>query len=182
MRLTLNLASRRYINERALKLACLAITALLVLILLLQGRTVLQSQQPNLARQAEISKLEEQLQGKLPKRFSKEEIVVQQQNLAMARELLEVDAFRWTALFDRLEGLLPRNVSISSLNPNYKAKSLVISGVARNLIDLQDLLDNLHGDSFEQVYLKNQSQIEVLDYQEKKRPALAFSIQLQGVF
>lgn len=182
MKLTLNLASRRYVNERALKLGCLMLLAILVMLLLLQIQTYLQSRELNLNYQANIEKLGEQLQGKIPKRFTKEQIVVQQQDFALAKSLLQKDAFRWTALFDRIERLLPENVSIRSFNPNYKAGSLGITGVARNLIDLQDLLDNLHADSFEQVFLKSQNQIEVNDYKDDKQPALAFSILLEGVF
>lgn len=182
MKLTLNLASRRYVNERALKLGCLIVTLLLILLLLLQGRNCLNDREQNLVKQANIDQLEEKLQGKIPQRFSKEQIVLQQQDFARAQDLLQKDAFRWTVLFDRLEVLLPKNVSIRSFSPNYKAGSLLITGVARNLIDLQDLLDNLHADTFQQVFLKSQSQIEVLDYQEAKRPALAFSILLEGVF
>lgn len=182
MRLTLNLASRRYVNERALKLACLTLTFILVLLLIFQGQVFLQTREHNLAYQANIEKLQEQLRGKIPKRFTKEQIALQQQEFAQAKAILQEDSFRWTALFDRMERLLPQNVSISSFNPNYKAGSLVISGVAQNLIDLQDLLDNLHADSFSQVFLKSQNQIEVFDYQGQKRSALQFAIQLEGVF
>ncbi|WP_303720349.1 PilN domain-containing protein [Malonomonas rubra] len=182
MRLTLNLASRRYVNERALKLFCLALTLLLVLLLILQGQLLLQSREHNLAFRANIEKLQVQLSGKIPERFTKEQIAVQQQEFAQAKAILQQDAFRWTALFDRMEKLLPKNVSITSFSPNYKSGSLMINGVAKNLIDLQDLLDNLHADSFSQVFLKNQSQIEVLDYQDQKHLAIQFSIQLEGVF
>lgn len=182
MKLTLNLASRRYVNERALKLACLLLVAFLLLLLLFQARTSLQSREQILAMNVAIEKLAQQLQGEIPKRFSKEQIAAQQQDFAQAEALLRKDAFRWSALFDRMEGLLPENVSIRSFSPNYKEGSLVISGVAKNLIDLQDLLDNLHADSFRQVFLQNQNQIEVFDFQDEKRTALSFSILLEGVF
>jgi len=182
MKLTLNLASRRYLNERALKWAYLLLLLLFVFLLLMQAREYLQSRQQGLVYQKNIAKLEEQLQGKIPKRFTAAQIATQQKDYARAESMLQDDAFRWTALFDRLEGLLPSNVSIQSFSPNYKSNSLVISGVAKNLIDLQDLLDNLHADSFSQVFLQNQNRVEVLDYQDNKRPALAFSILLEGVF
>jgi len=182
MKLTLNLASRRYINERALTWGCLVLTLLLVLLLFFQLRGWMQSRELNLAHQAEINKLEEQLQGKIPKRLTSEEISLQKQEFNVAQQLLQQDAFRWTELFDRMEKLLPENVSIRSFSPDYNKGSLTITGVAKNLIDLQDLLDNLHNDSFKFVYLRNQRQVEVLDYQEQKRPALGFSILLEGVF
>ena len=182
MRLTLNLASRRYVNERALKLVCLAVTLLLILLLCMQVWVSLQSREHNLAYRANVDKLQEQLSGKIPKRFTKEQIAAQQQEFARAKAILQEDAFRWTALFDRMERLLPSNVSISSFSPNYKEGSLQITGDAKTLSDLQDLLDNLYADSFSQVFLKSQSQIEVLDYQGQKQPALRFAILLEGVF
>jgi len=182
MKLTLNLASRRYINERALTLACLVLTLLLLLLLIFQLRGWMQSREEVLVHQAEINKLEERLQGKVPQRLSAEDIALQQQEFSVAQQLLQQDAFRWTELFDRMEKLLPENVSIRSFSPDYNKGSLTIVGVAKNLIDLQDLLDNLHNESFKSVYLRNQNQVEVLDYQEQKRPALSFSILLEGVF
>lgn len=182
MKLTLNLASRRYVNEQALKLVYLAITSLLVLLLFIQGRVYLQSREHLDAYKVNIEKLQTQLHGEIPKHISKEQIVLQQAEFAQAEAILQKDAFRWTALFDRLEGLLPQNVSLSSFSPDYKKGSLVISGVARDLIDLQNLLDNLHADSFQQVFLTSQNLVEVFDYQGQKQPALQFSIQLEGVF
>lgn len=182
MKLTLNLASRSYVNERALSLSCLILSLLLVLLLVFQARSVLQEQEQNRAYQAEISKLEAKLNSKLPKQFTKQQLAEQQETLRQAQIMLQRDAFRWTALFDRLEGLLPRHVSLRNLNPDYKTGSLKIEGVARQLGDLQQLLDNLHGDNFKEVFLNSQSWIEVVDYTGNKRPALLFSIQLEGVF
>jgi len=182
MKLTLNLASRSYVNERALRIGCLVISLLLLLLLGFQLRNGLQSREQNTGLRTEIAQLRQQLKGKIPRRFTKAQIALQQQEFGRAQALLSRDAFRWTALFDRMEALLPENVSIRSFNPNYKDKNLQIVGIARSLTDLQTLLDNLHGDNFKQVFLKNQNQIEVLDYVDKKRTALEFSIQLQGVF
>lgn len=182
MKLTLNLASRSYVNERALRLGCLVLTVVLLLLILLQVRGYLQSREENLVLQAEIATLEQQLKGKIPKRFTTAQIAVQQQEFARAEEMLKKDAFRWTVLFERMEKLLPANVSIRSFNPDYREGGLRISGVAKTLTDLQQLLDNLHADSFEQVFLKNQNQVEINDYAENKRPVLAFIIELKGVF
>lgn len=182
MKLTLNLASRSYVNERALSLGCLILSVLLVLLLIFQGRSVLQQKQQNRDYRTEISSLEAQLSSKLPKQFTKEQLAAQQETFRQAQDLLQRDAFRWTALFDRLEGLLPAHVSLSHLTPNYQKGSLGIEGVARQLGDLQQLLDNLNRDNFEQVFLTAQSWVDVVDYAGNKRPALQFTLQLEGVF
>ncbi len=182
MKLTLNLASRTYVNERALSLGCLILALMLVVLLLFQARAVLQERERNLSYQKEISTLETQLSSKLPKQFSKEQLATQQEAFQQAQELLQRDAFRWTALFDRLEKLLPEHVSLKNLNPNYQKGSLTIEGVARQLGDLQQLLDNLHAEEFKQVFLTGQSSVDVDDFAGNKRPALQFSILLEGVF
>jgi len=182
MKLTINLASRRFVNEQALKSTLTVVLTTLVIVLILQGMTWMQSHEQNLTYLQEINALEEQLRGKIPKRFSKEQIAEQQLRFSQAEALLQKDAFRWTALFDRFEKLLPANVSIRSFSPNYEKGSLAINGVAKDLIDLQDLLDNLHADNFDQVFLKTQSQVEVKDYMGSPQPALSFAIQLEGVF
>ncbi len=181
MKLSLNLASRSYVNEQALKWVGGVLIFLLLILLFFQLRTYFQDRQLNIGYRANIKKLELELHGKVPE-FTAEQIATQQLEYSRAEALLQKDAFRWTALFDRFEGLLPKNVSIQSFNPNYKSGSLVFTGVAKKLNDLQELLDNLHADRFEQVLLQNQSQVEVIDYADQKRSALAFSIKLEGVF
>lgn len=182
MKLTLNLASRSYVNERALKWGYLLFALLILLILLFQLRISLHTWQLNLDYRTDIEAIEKQLRGKIPAHFTAEQISAQKQSLGRAKELLREDAFRWTVLFDRMEGLLPRDVSIRSFNPNYSDGTLVLTGVCKKLPDLQKLLDNLYASSFKQVFLQNQSQIETLGYDEINRTALQFSIRLEGVF
>ena len=182
MKLSINLASRRYFNQQTLKLSFSCIIALLLLILAIQGNTYLQNHQQTLQYQAHLDSLQEQLRGKLPERLTPEELAEQHQAFEQARKLLQRDAFRWTALFDRMEGLLPAGVSLRSFNPDYGKNSLLINGVAKNLKNLQSLLDNLQSAQFKQVYLKNQGEVDVDNGRGDKRKALSFSISLEGVF
>jgi type IV pilus assembly protein PilN len=182
MKLTINLASRSYVNERALKWGYLLFAMLILLVLLFQVRNFLHSYQLKNSYQSNIAAIEQTLRGKTTVKLTRKQIAAQQQDLKQAKILLRKDAFRWTALFDRVENLLPRNVSVRSFSPNYGEGSLVLTGVAKKLPDLQMLLENLHAESFRQVYLKSQSNITVLDYLGEKRSAVAFSIELEGVF
>ncbi|NOY13619.1 MAG: PilN domain-containing protein, partial [Deltaproteobacteria bacterium] len=155
---------------------------LLLLLLLFQVRTYLQDRQQIISCQTNIERMELRLNGTVPKRFTAEQIAAQQREFKYAAKLLKRDAFRWTVLFDRMEALLPRNVSIRSFSPSYKDGSLVLTGVAKKLSDLQKLLDNLYADSFRQVFLQSQRQIDVVAYDGQKKPAHEFSIRLEGVF
>lgn len=182
MRLTLNLASRRYVNERALKWGYFLLALLLIAILFFQVRTTLHNRRLNLAYHSEIASLKGQLGDSSPVRFSAAQIAAQKQAFSRAQAMLQEDAFRWTALFDRMEGLLPNPVSLRSFSPNYKDGSLLLTGVARELNDLQQLLNNLHADTFEQVFLQSQRQVSG-DGLDKGAPrAIEFTLRLEGVF
>lgn len=182
MKLSINLASRRHLNQQPLKLILSGIIVLLLLTLAMQGNTYLQNRQQLLQYRAHLNSLQEQLAGKLPKRLSPEEIAEQHQVYERVETLLQRDAFRWTALFDRMESLLPAGVSLRSFNPDYSKNSLLIHGVAKKLKNLQSLLDNLHTAQFNQVYLENQGEVDVDNGRGGKRKALSFSISLKGVF
>ncbi len=182
MKLSINLASRRHLNQRLLRLILSGIIIILLLVLAVQGKSYLQNRQQALQYQAHLDSLQEQLQGKLPQRLTPEELAEQHQAYDQAEMLLQRDAFRWTALFDYMEGLLPVGVSLRSFNPDYGKNSLQINGVAKNLKSLQTLLNNLQSAQFNQVYLKNQGEVDVDDGRGGKRKALNFSISLKGEF
>ena len=182
MKLSINLASRRHLNQQGLKLVLSCAIVLLLLLLGFQGNTYLQNRQLTLQYQAHLDSLQEQLRGKLPKRLTPEELAEQQQAYERAETLLQRDSFRWTVLFNRMENLLPAGVSLRSFNPDYGKNSLLLNGVAKKLKNLQNLLDNLQAAQFHQVYLKNQAEVQVDDGRGGKQTALSFSISLEGMF
>jgi len=182
MKLSLNLASRRYVNQRALKRFYLLLSLLLVLVLTFQTKSYLQGRSEIESVRSSLAQLRQQLQGGTVESLSAEQIDAQQRRFRQAQVLLQRDAFRWTALFDRLEKRLPAGASVRSFNPDYAQKSLVLTGVVRGLNDLQQLLDNLHAEHFQQVFLQSQNRVEVSDGAGGKRSALSFSIKLEGVF
>ncbi|MCK4690630.1 MAG: PilN domain-containing protein [Desulfuromonadales bacterium] len=182
MKLSINLASRRYLDQRALKMILSGVIVLLLFVLVIQGNAYLNDRQLARQHQAHLESLQEQLRGKLPKRLTLEELAEQRQAYKRAEVLLQRDAFRWTALFDRMESLLPDGVGLRSFSPDYDKNSLLMNGVAKKLKNLQDLLDNLQAGQFNQVYLKKQGEVKVDDGRGGKRTALSFSISLEGVF
>ncbi|MDX2495741.1 MAG: hypothetical protein QNK27_12330 [Desulfuromusa sp.] len=182
MKLSINLASQRHINQHALKLILSGLILLLFIVLIMQGNVYLKNRQLAQQYQAHLASLQEQLGGKLPARMTPGKLAEQQQAYDQAAALLQRDAFRWTALFDRMETMLPDGVSLRSFNPDYDKNSLVMTGAARNLIKLQELIDNLQTGQFNQVYLINQAEVEVDNGLGGKKTALSFSINLEGVF
>lgn len=182
MKLSINLASRRYFNQPVLKLILSSIILLLVLTLMLQGNAYLQNRQESLQYQAHLDSLQTQLRGKLPQRLTPDELAEQRQAYQQAKLLLQRDAFRWTVLFDRIEELLPDGISLRSFNPDYGKNSLLISGVAKDLKKLQELLNNLQSAKIDRVYLERQGEVEVDNGRGGKKKALSFSFRLEGVF
>ena len=185
MKVTLNLASRRYVNRRALSRLGMIVVLLLLVVLTFQVRGFLSRQEQLQTYEKNLVEMEQdykQLLGNAAQSLSPEQIKRKKEEFQQAQSLLQRDAFRWTLLFDRLETLLPAGVSITSFTPDYKAKSLDLSGNARTLSDLQRLLDSLHKDSFAQVFLLNQAQVKVSDGKGGEVSALGFNVTLEGVF
>lgn len=182
MKILINLASQRYLNQPALRLILSGVILLQLVVLTLQGNAYLKNRQLSMQHRAHLETLQEQLRGKLPERLTTEELAAQRQSYQRAEALLQRDAFRWTGLFDRMEKLLPDGVSLHGFNPDYAKNSLSILGVARTLAELQALLDNLQAAEVQQVYLENQGEVEVDNGRGGKRKALSFSIRLEGVF
>ena len=185
MKVTLNLASRRYVNRRALNQFGILFALLLLVILGFQVRDYLQQRgqlQMYVKNLAEMNQGYQQLQGETPRNLSSQQVEEQRADFLQAEVLLRRDAFRWTTLFDRMEKRLPSGVSITSFNPDYKTNSVELGGVAKTLADLQRLLKNLHKESFSQVFLQNQSEVIVKDKQGVELSALSFKISLEGGF
>ncbi|MBN2793098.1 MAG: PilN domain-containing protein [Desulfuromonadales bacterium] len=182
MKLFINLASERHLNQRAVRLTLSALLLLMLLLLAVAGNSYLHNRQLARQYQTHLGQLQEQLQGKQPKRLSAAELAQQQQVYRQAELLLQRDAFRWTLLFDQIERLLPDGVSLRSCNPDYSKNTLLVTGVARSLPELQKLLDQFQAEPFHQVYLQNQGEVEVDDGRGGKRPALSFSLSVEGVF
>lgn len=182
MKLSINLASRRHINQRAVSLFFTLSFLVLVSVLVWQANLYLKDYRLAQTYRSHLSELKNELQGSQPERIDPQEVARRQQSFEQAQRLLDRDAFRWTALFDRMEALLPSGISLTSFNPDYKDKSLAINGMARDLKALQALLDNLQEERFDPVYLTSQGQAEVENSVGVKRTALTFTIRLGRVF
>ncbi len=182
MKLSINLASRRYVNRRIVSFVSLFLFLFLGGSLVFQGNGYLKDYRLAQTYHAHLDELKTQLHGQQPERINPQEVAARRQSYDQAQQLLQRDAFRWTGLFDRMEGLLPEGVSLLSFNPDYTESSLHINGLAKKLKSLQDLLNNLEAEGFDPVYLNSQGQTEVDDGRGGKRTALTFSIGLGRVF
>jgi type IV pilus assembly protein PilN len=186
MQLNLNFASRRYVNRKAINRGYwIVATALLGFLVwgstqgLLTRGHILQSQ----GQLANLQQDQQELLGTRSVPLDSRRIEEIRRQFAQNQKLLDQDAFRWTALFDRMERLLPAGISIRGFKPDYEERTLAIEGVARDLSSLQEFLDRLLGsDAISNAYLNRQAFVSLRDAQGTERSALSFSVNLEGVF
>lgn len=185
MKITLNLASRTYLNRRALYGFYLVVSGILVLLLALSvGLHVRSLAQVRQIRE-HLAELKRETAGATQAEGSTFTPAAYEQLLAeirFANEILVQDSFRWTVLLDRLEEVVPQNVAISSIEPDYKGNSLNLTGLARGVEDLQQFLDKLIASKyFSDVYLLQQSRLKEAG-QSEAAGAISFSIVVGGAF
>ena len=182
MEFLLNLASRVYLDRHSVRRWLLLIGALLGVLLtvnLLYGYRYLQQFRLVDAQLTEIdSKLAAQ-RGRAPSTYTPERFARVMGQIATANQIIDADQFRWTALLGRFEALLPEQVAIRSLEPNYQDRSLQVSAVASDMTAMTELLDALLASAdMNQVYLLNQAQAE----QANGEMIVQFSVVIREAF
>ncbi len=77
--------------------------------------------------------------------------------LQFANGLLDQKSFSWTSFFSSLEGVVPKNISISKIQLDPQGKGVQVEGRARFLKDLTQFIVKLEKASrFQEVFLSNQ--------------------------
>ena len=158
MKLTTNLATRRYLNLRQLNALLIALFVLLGGLLIFEVRELAYNQAELVrirratassggARGAEVS--EAQLSALAPK-------------IRFANTLIEKKSVDWLKLLDSLEQVVPAGVMLHQIDPPQRDQVLQISGSARNFGNLRALLENMEeSKNFSEVYLLSQSETKV---------------------
>lgn len=186
MELNLNFASRRYVNHRAVSKAYWLISIGFLSLLIWAVMQCLVTHTQIRQSQGQLTTLqqdEQELLGTQSVPLDSQRVEELRSEFERKQNLLDQDSFRWTALFDRMELLLPSGVSIRRFQPDYGKQSLAIEGVAKDLSKLQSFLDRLlEADSIENAYLNRQAYTKVRDAKGNEQPALSFSVNLEGVF
>lgn len=81
--------------------------------------------------------------------------------VAALNQVLEAKAFSWTALLNDLEAAVPKKVSIGSIRPDLKTRTLTLDGVALTLQDVTALMTSLQESGrFTDVFLQQQRNTE----------------------
>ena len=182
MEFRINLASRVYLDRRSARRWLLLLSGLLALVLtssLLYAYRNIEQLQVVDSRLAEIDSRLVAQRGQTASAYTPASFARVMGEVEAANQLIAADQFRWTALLGRLEELLPADVAILSLQPNYRDRSLQITAVARDTAALTALLDALLASpDMQQAFLLNQA----TSAQSDSEPVVQFSIVIREAF
>ena len=158
MRLTINLATRRYINLRQLSGALLVACTLLGTLALFRVVEIAHNA-------AELTRLRGLNQGAVTRvagvQVSEAQLKAQEARIQFANAAIEKKSVNWLNLLDRLEEVVPAGVTLTQITPDHQ-QSLQISGAALSFDNLRALLENMeHSKNFSEVYLLSQSNAKV---------------------
>ena len=158
MKLTINLATRRYVNMRRLNAGLALAFLILALTLVLKVREVARNQ----AELTRIGKLSAAAGGRPGATVSEAELKAQAERIRFANELIGRKSVSWLTLLDRLEEVVPDGVALTMIEPDQRAQLLKISGVARSFANLRSFLENMEqSPNFSEVYLMAQGEAKV---------------------
>jgi Tfp pilus assembly protein PilN len=182
MEFRLNLASRGYLDRRSVRRWLLLIGGLLSVLLAVNLLYVYRHLHQLRLVDAQTAEIETKLaaqRGQVPSDYTPERFARVMASVGAANQIIDADQFRWTALFSRFEELLPDNVAIRSLQPNFKDRSLQVNLVARDMAAMTELLDALLASAdMSQAYLQSQSLTEQVDGES----VMQFSVVIREAF
>lgn len=183
MKLTLNLASRTYLNRRALVTFYWLVIAALVALLCFNLVFFLRSQTQARQIKAHLQELERDLakgQGEV-QAFNQRDYETMLTQIEAVNGIIVKDSFRWSALLGHLETLVPEGVALRSIQPDFKTGVLELQGVAEDVPKLRRLLDQLVADErLGDVNLLQQAHVQEKRATGTESSLVAFSIVIQG--
>jgi len=169
MKLTINLATRRYVNLRQLN------AGLLLGFLLLGGLAVYKVRElaDNQAELARLRHLSGTSSGRGGSQVSEAQLKALKSQIQLANAAIDKKSLNWLGLLDRLEEVVPNGVTLTQIEPGLGNGLVQLSGAARAFGNLRTLLENMeHSPHFSEVYLLSQSETKVGQTQQ----GLLFSV------
>ena len=182
MDLRINLASRPYLNRRAVWQWLLLLGGGLLLVLGINLNFGLTNYHHLRQLENRHAELDQQLAGLkgVAGQYSPEKFEQTRKQVDSVNRLILADEFQWTVLLNRLEELVPDDVSISSIQPDYKERGLRMEGVARDVTSMMKFLDRLlASDDLNQAYLLRQA---VTEQRDKRTTLVDFSLEIREAF
>lgn len=162
MRLTINLATRIYINKRRLNFFIVAAFAVLILLLLVNVRNIATDLGDIQRLNHGIAILEGKTKKATSEAVPEKEYQALLARIKFANVLIEQKTFNWLMLLDKLESVVPDGIAIASIEPSPKDEGLKLEGIAKNFGALRKFMENLEESKyFTEIYLIGQSDTQV---------------------
>lgn len=166
MRLTINLATRVYVNVKRLNIFIAVALAGLTLLLLFNIRAVATGV-------GEMKRLQNETSAREVTAKSAKNAVSDQAYQALlarikfANGIIAKRTFNWLLLFDQLESVVPDGLSLTSIERDPKGGGLKLAGLTKNFSHLRKFMENLEGSRFfTEVYLVSQSEKQAVSNQQ----------------
>ncbi|MBT0662786.1 PilN domain-containing protein [Geobacter pelophilus] len=175
MRLTINLATRTYINRGQLNLL---FAVVFVILIAFSAVNIIEIS----SNWGEADRINSELRALEQKSSTKGRNVpeAEYQNLVsrirFANGVIYRKSFNWLGLLEMLENVVPEGISLSAIEPDTKKKALKLTGTTSSFANLRKLLENMEGSSnFSDIYLLSQNDTKVGEAQK----GITFSISCQ---
>jgi type IV pilus assembly protein PilN len=172
MQFKTNLATRAYVNRKHLNIAMAAALTLLLILFFLQLRLVLH----NTAEIKHLSSVQASLEARSKKQgivFSGSDYTKLLADIKFANTIIHRKTYDWIGLLNKLENVIPQGVTLSSVSPDTKQRTLKISGLSLNFGHIRQFMENLEDSNFfSDVYLEKQDESKATD----DRKVISFSI------
>ena len=172
MRFDINLATRTYVDTRALRLA------LILALLLVAGFTLLnlRSFSSNLGERkrlaSDIAALDARFKASAPD-VSEKDFQVLMKRISFSNGIIRKKTANWLLLLDSVENVTPEGVSLSQIEPDQKNGGVKLGGMARSFKNIRQMVERMESDRrFSDVYLVSQSEVSV----GENRKATTFEI------
>ena len=184
MEIKLNLASKPYLNRQIVRRWVLFACTALVLLLIFNFYYLYQ----NYRQLGLLEKLHAELETQVasvpgaPASYTLTNHAAVREQVSIANEAVAADQFRWTNLLSRFEKLVPMDVSLRSIRPDFKQRSVQLACVARDVPAMTAFVDNLlASEDLNQAYLQNHAEVETQS-NGRSQVLINFSLQIQEAF
>lgn len=179
MRLSINLATRTYINKRAVSLSLVITGAVLSLILFVVMSSLLSDAGKIRRLTDDIGALDgQQRTGEKPVNQQDYKALLDQ--IRFANGVIDRKSVNWLLLLDRFESVVPDGVSITSISPDAKSQDVKVSGTALNFRKIRTLVEAMESSKdFSAVYLTGQVEGRGVDTQKAMKFSLTCKVAIK---
>ncbi len=163
MEIKLNLASKPYLNRQRIRLWLLLACSFMLLLLVINCYYGYQNYRQLGLLESRFLELAGQASGVqgTPAGYTPENYAVVRDEVTLENEIIAADQFRWTALLSRFEELVPDDVSIRTIQPSFKERSVRVAGIARDVSAMTRFVDNLlSSEDLNQTYLQRHGEVK----------------------